>query len=433
MSGQVPPPTIVGREEWLALPDLGIPAVLAKVDTGAQTSSLHAFSIHPFEDKGRHRLRFGIHPLPERPDIELVCTADLVARRTIVSSNGESELRFVIASTAVIGGRARPIEISLSDREGMRRRMLLGRQALEGSFLVDVTRSLIHGTPDLSVYDTLPHVRAAERPLRIALPGPAKPGETALRIAEAAGARGHRAVLLDIDRCYARIGGAGCAVHLDGVPLPAFDIVLPQIPPESLAHGLAIVRQFEALGTRCLPGAAALALARDRLHAAQTLARRSVALPPTGFAKALRDRARLLHLLGEPPARGTIHMSDIPMPVQRPGESAGKRRRRCLVIGRKLLASLAPASGGEGDDPALAPPRPARISIAERRLALAAVAALNLPVAAVELAGGPDRPVVLDVDPAPALAPFETASGINAAAAIVELVEKRAGTRQRRA
>lgn len=128
---------VLGWEEWIALPGLGLPAIKAKVDTGAKTSALHAFIIEPFGPPGRPSVRFGVHPAPRRPEIELYCTAAVVDTRDVTSSNGERERRYVIMTTLAIAGEQWPIEVTLTNRAEMSYRMLLGRQALKPGILID--------------------------------------------------------------------------------------------------------------------------------------------------------------------------------------------------------------------------------------------------------------------------------------------------------
>ena len=95
----------IGWEEWVSLPQLGLPALQAKIDTGAKTSSLHAFSIQPFGTPDKPRVRFGVHPIPHRPDIEVWCSAPVVDQREVTSSNGMVELRYVILTQLEMGDR----------------------------------------------------------------------------------------------------------------------------------------------------------------------------------------------------------------------------------------------------------------------------------------------------------------------------------------
>jgi len=137
----------VGWREWMALPDLGIARIKAKVDTGARTSTLHAYYVRTYEEQGRLRVRFGVHPLQSRTDIERHCVADVLYQREVTDSGGHRELRVFISTRVVIGATAVPIEVTLTDRDTMRFRMLLGRTALRGRFLVDPLRSYAAGKP----------------------------------------------------------------------------------------------------------------------------------------------------------------------------------------------------------------------------------------------------------------------------------------------
>lgn len=141
------PSIIVGWREWIALPHLGLPAIKAKVDTGAKTSSLHAFDIETFREGELERVRFSVHPLQENERLVVRAVADVVDERTIVSSNGQEETRIVIRTDLQLGDGKWPIELTLTDRRSMRLRMLLGREALESRILVDVSSSYFHGQP----------------------------------------------------------------------------------------------------------------------------------------------------------------------------------------------------------------------------------------------------------------------------------------------
>lgn len=131
---------IVGWQEWVALPDLGLPALKAKIDTGAKTSALHTHLIEPCGSPRRPQVRFSVRPSPNT-DLEILATADIVDQREIISSNGVRELRYVIETRLSLGGRQWPIEVTLTNREHMTYRMLIGRQAIRSDMLVDCAAS----------------------------------------------------------------------------------------------------------------------------------------------------------------------------------------------------------------------------------------------------------------------------------------------------
>jgi len=136
----------IGWQEYCALPDLGLPVVKAKIDTGAKTSALHAFDIKTFTQDNEKFVRFKVQPL-QRKKLAIECVAPLVEKRYVISSNGEREKRYVIKTHIVLGARNFEAELTLTSRHKMAFRMLLGREALrKGKVVVDPTKSFLMGT-----------------------------------------------------------------------------------------------------------------------------------------------------------------------------------------------------------------------------------------------------------------------------------------------
>ena len=135
----------IGWREWLSLPELGIPQIKAKVDTGARTSALHACYVKPFRKRGVRMVRFGIHPLQRRKDVIIDCTATVIDRRDVTDSGGHREMRYVIETLATLGNVTWRVELTLTNRDTMRFRMLLGRTAMEERFVVVPSASYLLG------------------------------------------------------------------------------------------------------------------------------------------------------------------------------------------------------------------------------------------------------------------------------------------------
>ncbi|MCP8899388.1 ATP-dependent zinc protease [Gilvimarinus xylanilyticus] len=137
--------TCVGWREWVCFPDFGGFHVKAKVDTGAKTSALHAFFVEPFTRDERQWVRFGLHPKQGTDEPEVICEAPVKDQRTVTDSGGHKEERYVIETAIQIDSSTHLTELTLTNRESMLFRMLLGRNTLAGHFQVDPEQSFLCG------------------------------------------------------------------------------------------------------------------------------------------------------------------------------------------------------------------------------------------------------------------------------------------------
>ena len=137
----------MGWREWVELPLLGNARIKAKLDTGARSSALHAFNLRPFQESGRWFVQFDVHPLQRNDDVYKTCIAAVVDYRWITNSGGGREKRFVIVTTLKMGNNAWPIEVTLTDRDQMGFRMLIGRTAMHHRLVVDPAASYRMGRP----------------------------------------------------------------------------------------------------------------------------------------------------------------------------------------------------------------------------------------------------------------------------------------------
>jgi hypothetical protein len=129
--------SVLGWREWIQFQSLGLPPMKAKVDTGARTSALHAFRVRAFRRHGQRWVRFHVHPQQQNPGTVVVCEAPVVDRRQVMDSGGHAEKRYVIRVEIRLHDASWPIELTLTNRDTMRFRVLLGRTALSKRYLVD--------------------------------------------------------------------------------------------------------------------------------------------------------------------------------------------------------------------------------------------------------------------------------------------------------
>ena len=147
-----PPATVenrvgLGWREWVGLPELGIDRMKAKVDTGARTSCLHTFRTEPYTENGERRVKFWVHPVQNEMKEVVECDAKVLDERTVTDSGGHKELRLVIETMVTVGDESWPIEMTLTNRDSMRFRMLLGRTAMSGRAVVYPEASYLAGEP----------------------------------------------------------------------------------------------------------------------------------------------------------------------------------------------------------------------------------------------------------------------------------------------
>ncbi|NYG54330.1 ATP-dependent zinc protease family protein [Nocardioides perillae] len=143
--------TLTGWREWVGLPEVGVPWVKAKIDTGARTSALHAFDVQETTRDGERWVRFSVHPWQASDDDAVETEARVLDEREVRSSSGHTEVRLVVPMALTLVGRTVTAEVTLSRRDEMGFRMLVGREALRQGYVVDPSRSYAGGRPPLAL------------------------------------------------------------------------------------------------------------------------------------------------------------------------------------------------------------------------------------------------------------------------------------------
>jgi ribosomal protein S6--L-glutamate ligase len=445
---------ILGSEEWCSFPELGIPTIKARVDSGAKTSALHAINIAPFIKNDTNWVKFDINPIQNNLKTVIHCEAPLIDKRIVKSSSGFREQRYVIQTSLEIGSSKWPIEMTLTNRDSMGFRMLLGREAMSGRVLVDPEQQYLLGQPTSdNLKELYKNSEKASTGLRIGVLASNPELYSNKRIMEAGEMRGHEMHFLNIKECYMRLDADTPEIHYrGGIILNQFDAIIPRIRPSITFYGCALTRQFEALKVFCLNSASAITQSRDKLYSLQLLLNSGIGIPTTGFANSPLDTNDLIKMVGGPPLivkllEGTQGKGVVLAETKKAAESvinafkslnanilvqefikeANGKDIRCFVIDGKVVASIQrEAMPGEfranihlGGTASVI-----KATMEEKRIAIKAAKAMDLKVAGVDIIRSAKGPLLLEVNSSPGLEGIEGATNKDIAGEMIKAIEK---------
>jgi ribosomal protein S6--L-glutamate ligase len=446
---------IVGSEEWCQISQLGIPAIKARVDSGAKTSAIHAFNIQAFKRGNTPWVSFDVHPLQNNRSAFLRCEAPIVDRRMVKNTSGASEKRYVIKVPIRMKDQVWDIELTLTNRDSMGYRMLLGREAMNGRILVDPSASMSLGrVTDAELREMYGINKKTRSGLKIALLASNPMLYSNQRIMEAGEERGHEMKFLNIKDCYMKLDDEMPEVHYRGGSIiDDLDAVIPRIRPSATFYGCAIARQFESMGVYVQNGASAITQSRDKLFSLQLLIKSGLDIPITGFANSPIDTNELIEMVGGAPlvvkllegsqGRGVV-LAETKKAAQSVinafksvkanllvqefiKEASGKDLRLFVIDGKVKAAIQREAAPGEfranihqGGSASVIRPTPE-----ERKLAVKAAKSMGLTVAGVDIIRSKSGPLLLEVNSSPGLEGIENATEKDVAGMMIQAIEKR--------
>ena len=445
---------ILGSEEWCSFPELGIPTIKARVDSGAKTSALHAINIAPFKKEAQNWVKFDINPIQNNVKTVIHCEAPLVDKRIVKSSSGFREERYVIQTNLEIGNSNWIIEMTLTNRDSMGFRMLLGREAMSGRVLVDPEQQYLLGQPTSdSLKEVYKNSEKASSGLRIGLLASNPELYSNKRIMEAGEMRGHEMHFLNIKECYMKLDAKTPEIHYrGGLILNQFDAVIPRIRPSITFYGCALTRQFEALNVYCLNSSTAITQSRDKLFSLQLLLQSGIDIPTTGFANSPLDTDDLIKMVGGSPLivkllEGTQGKGVVLAETKKAAESVinafkslnanilvqefikeanGKDLRLFVVDGKVVATIQREAMQGEfranihlGGTASVIKP-----TSEEKKIAIRAAKAMDLKVAGVDIIRSSKGPLLLEVNSSPGLEGIEGATNKDIAGEMIRAIEK---------
>ncbi len=445
---------ILGKEEWCALPELGLPAIKARIDSGAKTSALHAFNMHQFEEGGELFVHFDIHPVQDNRQVVQSCRARVIDRRSVKSSIGETEQRLVVRTPLKIGGMTWEIEVTLTNRDSMGYRMLIGREAMQERVLIDPDASCLFGEPEDALVKSYYRTNLPRKTgLRIVVLASNPDLYSNKRLIEAGQERGHDMRFINLGQCYMNISPTSPEVHYRGGEiLHEVDAVIPRIRPSMTFYGCAVVRQFQSTGAYCQNDSVSIAKSRDKLRSLQILSNEAIPMPITGFAHSPMDTADIIKMVGGAPLvvkllEGTQGKGVVLAETSKAAESvinafkslhanilvqefvkeAQGRDIRCFVVDGKVVGSMQrEAMPGEfranlhlgGTASAI------KITPQERKIAINGARIMGLQVAGVDIIRSKHGPKVLEINSSPGLEGIESVTGKDIAGLMIEAIEK---------
>ena len=446
---------IIGSEEWCVFENLGIPAIKARVDSGAKTSSIQATNIKVRSKGAQEWVKFEVNPLQENRSIAIECEARLVDRRMVKSSSGISEERLVVRTPVTLGGDTFDIELTLANRDTMEFRMLLGREAIMERYIVNPAVNYQLQAFEIAEIDEkyAPYYKE-KTGLKIALLASNPNLYSNMRIMEAAEARGHEIVFLNVELAYMKLDAHSPEIrYRGGNILKEFDAVIPRIKPSVTFYACALIRQFANLGVYCQNTAEAITQSRDKLFASQLFSKNDIHIPITGFAKSPNDTKDLIKMVNGAPliikllestqGKGVVLAEtnkaaesvinafksvNTNILVQEFIKEANGQDIRCFVVNGKVVASMqCQAEKGEfranihqGGKASII-----KITSEEKKLALKAAKILDLAVAGVDIIRSNKGPLLLEVNSSPGLEGIENATGKDIANEIILAIEKK--------
>ncbi len=448
---------IIGSEEWCSIPNIGVHAIKARVDSGAKTSAIHAFNIHPFRKNDDLWVSFEVHPLQKNRKVVIRCEAQVVDRRSVKSSTGISEKRYVIRENICIGHKTFEIELTLTNRDSMGYRMLLGREAMNKRMLVDPSAAFCLGRrADSEIQQQYAENQRVNTGLKIALLASNPNLYSNQRIIEAGEERGHEMIFLNMRHCYMKLDTVQPEVHHRGEQIiNDLDAVIPRIKPSMTLYGCALARQFESMGVYVLNSAAAISQSRDKLFSSQLFMKNGLPTPVTGFANSPLDTNDMINMVGGAPLvmkllEGTQGKGVVLAETKKAAESvidafkslkvnllvqefikeADGKDLRCFVVGGKVVAAIQrEAAAGEFRANLHQGGRASIVKLTpeERKLSLKAAKVLGLDVSGVDIIRSHRGPLLLEVNSSPGLEGIEAATGKDVAGMMISAIEKRLG------
>jgi ribosomal protein S6--L-glutamate ligase len=449
---------IIGRAEKITFIQFGGKTLPARIDTGAKTSAVWASNIKEKDSKLSFCLLGKKSP---HFDGVTISTSDY-SKINISSSIGHIEERYVVPLSIQLNGRRISARFTLADRSKQVYPVLVGRNILQGKFVVDVRAGAVLREEERIRSEEIQNAKikpTTGRSLRIVILSKGPANYSTKRLREEAHLHGHHVRVVNYAACYLAVEKGKPVVYYKGSALTDVDVIVPRIAQSYTKYGTAVVRQFEMQGVYSTASSIAINRVRDKLRSYQLLSKTDVGIPKTVFARETADFEDVIEHAGGPPliikvARGThgngvvlaetkkaaqavmqaFYVEGVNFLVQEFIKESAGNDIRAFVVGGKVVASMKRQSldddfrsnlhqGGQGS--------PVKLTDVERKTAQKAAKAMGLPICGVDMMRSDRGPLILEVNASPGLN-IEKVTGNNVAGKIVEYVEQNAKGKRRR-
>jgi ribosomal protein S6--L-glutamate ligase len=442
---------IIGNEEWCAFPSLGVPAIKARVDSGAKTSALHAFNIQRFQHENASWVSFDVHPLQNNRQVVIRCKAPVCDKRWVKSSSGLSEKRYVIKVPMQLGHFLWSIEVTLTNRDSMGYRMLLGRNAMQNHVLVDPSEGCHLGTRSTTDIEKLYHTaKSKDDGLNIAILANRADLYGNQRLLETAQERGHEIRFIDVKNTGLQFINNGTQCFIGNRLIDDLDVVIPRFPANISAYACSLLQHFQQRGAVPINSAQAIRQARDTLSTLQVLQQYQIPLSTYSFAPSAQYAQTMIAQVGCAPlllknlsedsekdfvlAKNNSAAESIIQAMQGSGlavyaqtfyKECNKRFVRSLVMQDKVIASIEKPMTFTGQAGKKQRMIEVQLTEQENSMILKAVHAMDLTLAGVDIVRTNNGPLIFGITPNPGFEDIENTVDVNIAQLLLIAIEEK--------
>ena len=441
-------PSVIGAQEWCALPELTVPLIKAHINSCVPIACLRVYNLQTVMQDNELYVRYDIHPLQHNLSTRLHCKSLVIDRKRVNTTRC-----YVINTPLQLGDQTKKVNIALVTHDINEYRLNLNAYSI-GQYLIDLQRKCLLGKKKPhELKDAYGNFSSQKIRLKIGILATNKNLYSHERLIEAAEQRGHDIRFYNIEHCFFKLDTTQPEIKYGGILLNELDAIIPRIRPSLTFYGCALTRQFESMGVFSLNTASAISRSRDKLESLQIMQKNGLAIPRSAFASSTIHNQQLIDTVDGAPliiklisgtqGQGVIltdsrrstesiieafQTSKTPVLIQKFIRESNGRDIRVFVIDGNVIAAMERIAA-EGEFRANvhkgASVRRVVLTEQERLLSIQAAKSFGLHVAGVDIIHSNDGPMVLEVNSSPGLRGIEETTDKDIAKAMIKAIEKR--------